>query len=207
MPIQRAWSFDVFCLVVIGLLFGHRPDVRCLPFRGDSSPSCPKIRPFFPTKSENRILMQTKQLRLQIHFDCLRLLHILCFFGFSRRSNFQRSAITSALKSLSKPWTYLSFPDTYQKSRGEQKQWKPESKCTRTDLSRDHKKRTRCNSKIFTKISQSSPFRESTDRRWGDKDSTHLQPPMISFLRLLSPTRTNEGSDCFSAIALSTVHT
>ena len=62
--------------------------------------------------------------------------------------------VESALKSLSKPSNYLSFPDSLQKSRGEQKKkGKLESTCksTRTDLSREHDKWSRCNSKFFAK--------------------------------------------------------
>ena len=69
--------------------------------------------------------------------------HSSPFSGITLDNQIQLSANASALKSLSKSWINLSFPDSQQKSRGEQKKkMKPASKSRRTNFSRGHTKGT-----------------------------------------------------------------
>ena len=126
----------------------------------------------------------------------------VCFtlFAFSVAPNKQtwRSAVASTVKLLSKPWAYLSDPESQQYIRVDRrtKMWNlnlnlqdsqdPIGLYCVLNLQgqtfREHEKRTSCNSKVFAQISQSSPFLDKLPLgRKGPRPSTSsvelLLPP------------------------------
>ena len=151
--------------------------------------------------------MQKRHRSLKIWFDCLRLFNILRLFQLLPMIKIHCSAIASAVKSLSKPWTYLPFPDSQQKSKGEQ------TKSVNRNLNREEQTFLKCAKNepsamlsFSPRSAKVHPSLTNCRRHWAAKDNGRPLPPTIFFMRLLNSVRTNGGSHYLSAIAWSTVH-
>ena len=158
--IQRARSFDIFawprpvsslgmCAININEAY-HFMATLLLSSR--------KSGPFsFLQRSDKRILLEKWQLCPKIQLVAFVRPTFLAFFAYSRQAKFS----TLPLPEHWNPWPSHEHPNLFQllnrKADAGKKKWKAESRLTRTHISREHKNWSRCNSKFFAKISQSSP--------------------------------------------------